>query len=216
MGFRCGPRRLLQIVMTLFVGALSYSCPDYDSIKTPSVVAGNFNLDDLAGEWYLVGTSEPTLPAFCTCPKVTWFIDSSSATVKQYHYETRAHCVTVNFTATLKGEARDPTRPGLLSENVAVFNHSVAPYCPHMIYDVQSMPDGNLVGFTYACLLGRSSPVNMFSFNIVAKKPTLTINDLKGLVAKQNDRTGGVLNVDGIRYSDQSSCSWRSESVVVV
>jgi len=201
--------------MTLFVDALSYSCPDYDSIKTSSVT-GKFKLDDLAGEWYLVGTSEPTLPAECTCPKATWFIDSSSPTVKHYHYETRAHCFNAaDVTATLKGEARDPTRPGLLSENLAVFNHSVAPFCPHMIYDLQSMPDGNLVGFTYACLLGRSSPVNMFSFNIVAKKPTLTINDLKSLVAKQNDRTGGALKVDGIRYSDQSTCSWQSESVVV-
>merc|ERR1712037_649694 len=107
-----------------------------------------------------------------------------------------------------KGEARDPTRPGLLSENLAVLNHSVAPYCPHMIYDIQTLSDGNIVGFTYACLLGRDSFVNMFSFNIVAKKPTMTINELKDLVAMQNHRTGGVLTVDGIRYSDKSVCSW--------
>jgi len=212
-GGRCGPLWLLAIVMTLLVDALSDSCPDYDSIKTSSVDAGKFKLDDLAGEWYLVGTSEPTLPAFCTCTKFEWFIDSSNATVKNYHYETRTHCFTAPFTATVKGEARDPTRPGLLYENGEVFNRSVAPYNPNMVFDIQSMPDGNVVVFQYACL---HTYGNMVAFNMIAKKPTLTIDDLKGLVSKQKDRTGRVLNMDGVRYSDQSSCSWRSNSVVVV
>mmetsp|Transcript_98284 Transcript_98284/g.174187 ORF Transcript_98284/g.174187 Transcript_98284/m.174187 type:complete len:216 (-) Transcript_98284:116-763(-) len=205
---------ILLVFVTFLSGTQGFSCPAYDSIATQRVAASSFSLDDVAGEWYLVGTSEPTLPPFCTCPKLHWFVDSDS-NIKQYHYKMTAHCATINFTATLKGEARDPSRPGLLSENLAVYNHSVAPYCPHMIYDIQTMSDGNLVGFTYACLLGRGSAVNMFSFNIVAKKPTLTIHDLKGLVAKQSERTGGVLKVHGIRYSDRSVCSWGAGDVIV-
>merc|ERR1719326_163495 len=161
-----------------------------------------------------MATSEPTLPAFCTCPVLKWFVDSDG-TIKQYHYTLVAECAGVNFTATMKGEARDPAHPGLLTENLAVFNHSVAPYVPHMIYDAQTMADGNVVGFTYACLLGHIPGLNMFSFNVVSRQPTLTSDTVKALVAKQNERTGGVFKVSGIRYADSSTCGWAAESMIV-
>jgi len=201
----------LRILALIFATSLSgvqstLSCPDYASIATSRVAADKFKLTDFTGEWYLMGTSEPTLPSLCKCPLLKWSVDSD-ATIKKYHYTLDAKCEGVDFTATMKGEARDPQHPGSLVENMAVFNHSVAPYVPNMIFDTQTMADGNVVGFTYACLLGHNN-VNMFSFNVVARKPTLTPETVKALVAKQNARTGGALKVEGIRYSDSSVCGW--------
>lgn len=224
--------RILALFFAFLPSAVqSYSCPEYERIATSRVAANEFSLEDFIGEWYMIATSEPTLPSLCTCPVLKWFVDNDGATpvsrdvsgnsgtlagaIKQYHYTLVAECAGVNFSATMKGEARDPQHPGSLTENMEVFNHSVAPYVPHMIYDVQTMPDGNVVGFTYACLLGHTSGVNMFSFNVVARKPTLTPEHVKALVAKQNERTGGVFNVDGIRYSDSSVCGWNMQPITV-
>jgi len=211
--------RILALFFAFLPSAVqSYSCPEYERIATSRVAASEFSLEDFIGEWYMIATSEPTLPSLCTCPVLKWFVDNDGA-IKQYHYTLVAECAGVNFSATMKGEARDPQHPGSLTENMEVFNHSVAPYVPHMIYDVQTMPDGNVVGFTYACLLGHTSGVlsgvNMFSFNVVARKPTLTPEHVKALVAKQNERTGGVFNVDGIRYSDSSVCGWNMQPITV-
>jgi len=63
-------------ITVLVVGGQSYSCPDYDSIATSSVDPDKFALKDFTGEWYLMATSEPTLPAFCNCPVLKWFVDS--------------------------------------------------------------------------------------------------------------------------------------------
>lgn len=205
---------LALIFIFLLRAVQSYSCPEYQQIATSRVSANEFSLKDFTGEWYVVATSEPTLPSFCTCPVLKWFVDSDGA-VKQYHYTSVAECAGVNFSATMRGEARDPQHPGLLTENMELFNHSVAPYVPNMIYDVQTMPDGNVVGFTYACLLGHTTGVDMFSFNVVARKPTLNSEDVRALVAKQNVRTGGVLKIDGIRVSNSSACGWNMEPIIV-
>jgi len=204
---------VLRWLLLLLAGAWGFSCPDYDSIATPNVAADKFKLTDFTGDWYLMGTSEPTLPSFCKCGTLQWFVDSDGA-VKQYHYTMTAQCSVVKFPATMKGESSDPKRPGLLKENLAVFNHSVAPYVPNMIFDVQTMDDGNVVGFTYACLLGKSG-INLYSFNVVARKPILSLDTVKALVTKQNERVGGILKVDGIRYTDSSSCGWKGDSVIV-
>ena len=45
------------------------SCPDYGDIRQPSVDPTVFNISDFAGTWYMVATTEPTLPAFCTCTR---------------------------------------------------------------------------------------------------------------------------------------------------
>lgn len=207
--------RILALIFAFLPSAVqSYSCPEYDLISTSRVAANEFSLRDFIGEWYLMATSEPTLPSLCTCPVLKWFVDNDGA-IKQYHYTVVAECAGVNFSATMKGEARDPQHPGSLIENMAVFNHTVAPYVPNLIFDVQNMPDGNVVGFTYACLLGHTSGVNMFSFNVVARKPTLTPEHVKALVAKQNERTGGVFKVGGIRYSDSLVCGWNMQPTIV-
>mmetsp|Transcript_83487 Transcript_83487/g.131939 ORF Transcript_83487/g.131939 Transcript_83487/m.131939 type:complete len:121 (-) Transcript_83487:64-426(-) len=115
----------------------------------------------------------------------------------------------------MKGEARDPAQPGLLMENMAFWNHSIAPFVPNMIFDVQHLPDGNLLGFTYACIVDVLG-VSLFSFNLVARKPTLSTDDVKAWIAKQSARVGaGIFNVDGMRYVNGTECGWKSDSFVV-
>lgn len=204
----------LALLALSISGIRGYMCPSYDSIATPAVTSSNWALNDYTGDWYVLATSEPTLPSLCTCPTLKWYVDSAGG-IKKYHYTMVANCGGMNFSATMKGEARDPAHPGLLEENLALFNHSVAPYVPNMIYDTQTLPDGNVIGFSYACLLGHTPGINMFSFNIVARKPTLTIEATKALAAAQSSRTHGAFKMDGIRYSDGSVCNWKQEAVIV-
>jgi len=46
----------------------TYTCPSYESIRQPSV-GPDFDMKrDLAGEWHVLATTEPTVPNFCkTC-----------------------------------------------------------------------------------------------------------------------------------------------------
>ena len=81
-----------------------------------------------------------------------------------------------------------------------------APYVPHLIYDYQHLPDGNVLGFSYACV---AAPLQLFSFNLFARKPTLGTDQLQALVKAQNDRVGGLFKVDGIRYADADACKWK-------
>merc|ERR1711988_641945 len=124
-------------------------------------------------------------------------LDSDNGTVKEYHYDMVTQMFGHKLPATtMKGEARDTKRPGLLSEMAAVWNHSVAPYVPNMVYDIVQLPDGNTLGFNYACV----AP-SMFSFNIFAHRPTLSSDEIKTWIQNQSERVGGLFNVGNMHIS---------------
>lgn len=180
-----------------------FTCPDYASIATPAVSPARFSLEAFTGLWYMMATNEPTMPSFCTCPTETWFLDSNAA-VKQYHYQLNSTCG-FKLDLTMKGDAKDPEHPGKLDENAEVYNHSVAPYLPNYIFDIQTLSDGTELGFTYACI---STELQLFSFNVFSRRPTVSRDELETLIARQNERTGGIFKVDGIRYADATACKW--------
>jgi hypothetical protein len=187
-----------------------YTCPSYDEIASANI--GASILHDMEGDWYLLATNEPTLPSFCTCGLIAWHLDSDKP-VAAYHYDMASKCFghdsPVNF--TMKGEARDPKRPGLLSENMAFFNHSIAPFVPNMIMDVEELPDGNTIGFNYACLTK-----SMFSFSVLARRPSVSADQVKAWIQKQNARVGGILDVENIRITNLKDCGWSSTTSSIV
>merc|ERR1712086_477901 len=128
----CKLQILSLLVLIGIIGAEArYKCPDYDAIRTPGVAAGNFSLADFTGSWYMMATNEPTMPAFCKCTTEEWFLDSATFP-QQYRYNLKSTCE-VPVSLTMKGDAPDPTRPGDLHENAAVYNHSMCRPClrPH-------------------------------------------------------------------------------------
>eukprot|EP00930_Biecheleria_cincta_P100179 TRINITY_DN91795_c0_g1_i1.p1 TRINITY_DN91795_c0_g1~~TRINITY_DN91795_c0_g1_i1.p1 ORF type:complete len:234 (-),score=24.49 TRINITY_DN91795_c0_g1_i1:42-689(-) len=206
--------KMLAVLLGVVLGAAcAYRCPAYDEIKQPSVAPPGFRLSNFTGDWYVLATNEPTLPAICTCGKATWLLDHDDGTLKRYHYDFAAKCAGAPFKPQFKGESRDPLNPGLLVENMAVYNHSVAPMVPHMIYHVEPLSDGNIIAFTYACLLGKLG--GLYSFNVLARHPMSAALQAAGavekLVSERNSAAGGVFDVDKLRYTDIKTC-WASNA----
>merc|ERR1712070_1177650 len=115
----------------------------------------------------------------------------------------------------MKGEARDPKHPGNLRENMAFFNHSIAPWVPNMIIDKEELPDGNTLGFNYACLFGTDTST-LFSFSVIARRPSVSADQVKAWIQKQNARVGGILDVENMRITDVQKCGWDGHSSTVV
>lgn len=188
-----------------------YECPPYTSIAQPNVAAPAFKLSDFTGEWYVMATNEPTMPSFCTCGVLTWSVDGDpSASVKHYHYTFAPRCLGKGVSITCKGEARDPQHPGSLMENAALFNHTVAKLVPNMIFDKVTLADGNVIGFTYACI-GTIVGHKLFSFNVLARRPTLSSAQVADMVAQRQNASGGVFDVKSMRYADAAKC-WPSQT----
>ena len=65
---------IISALLSVFVQAQgvesigsSKTCPDYSSIRQPSVDADQFDIDQIGGKWFFLATNEPTIPGFCIC-----------------------------------------------------------------------------------------------------------------------------------------------------
>ncbi len=85
-------------------------------------------------------------------------------------------------------------------ENFGPFNHTASNLSPNMIFDVTYSDDALQLVLTYACISD-----SLFSFNVLAKSNAFSLEDIEELVAAADLETGGLLNVEEIRYSDQAS-----------
>eukprot|EP00933_Yihiella_yeosuensis_P048263 TRINITY_DN44361_c0_g1_i1.p1 TRINITY_DN44361_c0_g1~~TRINITY_DN44361_c0_g1_i1.p1 ORF type:complete len:273 (-),score=22.10 TRINITY_DN44361_c0_g1_i1:351-1169(-) len=215
-----------------------YTCPAYASIRQPSVRSDAFDIRELAHlnqTWYLVATSEPAIPKFCTCGANNFHINEAEQT---YWYENTEVCdvhgsVHFNMSARLAGKlSQDPEWPGELQENIAVLGRRVLPLVPNFIFHVERQTHVvesptllndfnerfapiNLI-FTYACPFGKSGP-KVFSLNILSRTPTLTKSQIEAAVARAVAKTGNLLDTRSLRYSDAEAyakCSkLRSDTV---
>ena len=188
------------------VPATPPTCPPYGSIQQPSVRQGAFHPAELAGVWYMVGTTEPTLPTFCTCGVNTIEVHAEGGT---YNYQNIDWVIPLksNITIPIKGKlSPDPTTPGFLHETFGPGNSTHGlPLLPNMVFDVQRNESGAIdVVFTYACL-GKVPPLvgkELFSFNILARSNRATRSQIEALAARANATTGGVLEMGGLRVND--------------
>lgn len=90
----------------------SFTCPTYSAIRDPSVAASAFAVDEFAGSWYMVATTEPTLPTFCMCGVNDVFVDTAAAS---YNYTNTDYCdhLDSNITVHIRGKlSPDPSSPG--------------------------------------------------------------------------------------------------------
>ncbi len=130
----------------------SSTCPPYSSILQPSM--STFNLTSyLTGLYYMVATTEPTMPSFCKCGRNNYTLNTQDQT---YGYTNFITCppapeIEVHVGGVL---SEDPGTPGYLRENAVILGHQVTPYDPNMVFHVGY--DDCMV--TLACLSrGRTS-----------------------------------------------------------
>ena len=102
----------------------AYYCPKYDDIAQPSVAGGVWSQEELKGLWYLVATTEPTIPTkqMRACSVLNWTIYTNV-----YRYATTGTqsigSTRYNFTVNLGGyKSTDPSRPGDCMETISVLN----------------------------------------------------------------------------------------------
>ena len=191
-------------------GIKKTSCPEYTDIREDSVTSDKFDIDEFEGRWFMVATSEPTLPKFCHCGVNEVSIHKDTGT---YEYINTDQCDTKGFDHNISihimGQlSTDRASPGLLHENAALFNHTIGTLDPNYIFRVERDNHGGLeVVFTYACL-GRLPPVfgpEAFSFNVLTRSPNWRRSEIEAMVTRAS--TSGKLNLDGLRIDDGSNFS---------
>lgn len=185
-----------------------YTCPNYADIRQPSVEASVFDIRDFAGTWYMIATNEPTQPSLCTCSVNVVEVHEDDVDTPWYAYTNTANCGGKNVSLPVKGLlSEDPDSPGLLRENFGAANHTMRRLDPNMVFQASYVGSSMDTAFTYACL-GRlpvppfGSP--KFSFNLLSRSPRWNASDIQSLIADANATTGGVLDVEGMRISDEA------------
>jgi len=186
-----------------------YVCPKYEDLRDETVNAKTFSIDEFKGRWYMIATTEPTMPTFCRCGYNDVTIGSTT-----YEYANHDQCNEKTFhhniTIHIKGElSSDPESPGDLRENAALFNHTVGKLDPNYLFRVERDSKGNIeVAYTYACL-GKLPPVvgrDRFSFNVLARSPEgydqTRINAMIQAVNQSASSRGVVFDFSDLRVDD--------------
>ena len=86
------------------------------------------------------------------------------------------NCEGAHIPISIKGKLSDnPQTPGFLHENAALFNHTISPLDPNMIFQVirEDGPKSPIIHLiAYACL-GKILGKEEFSFNLISRDHTL-------------------------------------------
>ncbi|CAE7252802.1 hypothetical protein AK812_SmicGene49055 [Symbiodinium microadriaticum] len=212
-------RTACAALLLLDICEASYSCPEYSEIRQPSVSSKMFNISSFGGTWYMVATTEPTMPPFCTCIHNDVQIHELEG---WYAYTSHATCEgKIPISVPVKGElSKDPSSPGLLHENFGLFNHTMSSLDPNMIFEAQYNERGEMVlAMTYACL-GWLLPVPpigepKFSFNVLSRRRNWTTSDLREVVANATKATQGLLDVANVRFADQQTYASCASDITV-
>jgi hypothetical protein len=186
--------------------AVSYTCPAYTNIQQPSVSASQFDPSELAGRWYILATTEPTLPAFCRCGVNDLNVNTAAG---EYAYTNTDICFNNSISVHIRGQlSSDRSTPGLLHENAVILNRTLYPLLPNFVFRVERTPRGALeTAYTYACL-GKLPPVvgrEAFSFSMWSRAPhNFTHDAIVAKVAALNRSVSPLATLDlrGLRVSD--------------
>lgn len=196
----------------------NYTCPKWEDIAQPGVKpGGDFSLINMTGDWYVLATSEPTLPPFCACAKETWSVTEYQPVMK-YQWDFATKCLGLKFNIRMTGESRDLTQPGDLMENAAILGHRIMPLTPELIYDHVVLPDGNQVVFHYTCLDEPTRKLlrvkRPFGSYVIARRPSVSASTVRSMVEATAERTGGLMDIDGMKYADSTACGWDEKILV--
>ena len=130
--------KILGVALLLVASCIAYSCPDYADIRQPSVTADKFDIEEFEGEWFMLATTEPTMPKFCVCGVNNVTVNKPAMA---YSYTNTDDCLGKKVTLHIKGAlSTDATSPGLLHENAAIFNHTVGKLDPNYVFHVEVRP----------------------------------------------------------------------------
>lgn len=202
---------LLQLPSTIAAAAKATTtrmegCPLYKSI---SAVKSNFSMSLLNGRWYVIATTEPTIPSFAkSCGILNFMVYGGGA----YRYWSTSEAVIGttrrNFTVGPIGGQIGPKlkEQGDCMENLAPFNHTISgTLVPNMFFNystgskspTSSSPEWYM---SYACV-ARMFGENVFSFFLSARSPFVTKEwvDEKLAWVKQQ----GIVDLTGVVIADQ-------------
>ena len=189
-----------------------YVCPAYENLRDDTVSSKAFDIEEFGGRWFMLATTEPTMPSFCRCGYNDVEIGSTT-----YQYANHDSCNEKTFhhniTIHIKGElSSDPESPGALRENAALFNHTVGKLDPNYLFRVERDLKGRVeVVYTYACL-GKLPPMvgrERFSFNVLARSPQgydpTRINAMIQAVNQSVTSRGISLDFSDLRIDDEAA-----------
>jgi hypothetical protein len=178
-------------------------CPDYETLRDASME--DFTMQDLSGSWYIVATTEPTIPPFCRpCSHADFHVFDSA-----YRYTIIAQCdvggVGVNFSIPLGGRIGPAGAEGKCEENWAPFNHTWAPsLVPNMWFNF-SREDGWYM--SYACIgdiLGKD--LHAFYLGSRTKRSKEWIEERLHWA-----NASGLVDIAGVTMADDkayATCGW--------
>lgn len=193
-----------------FLGA---TCPDYESIRQPSVSPEALHINEIEGIWYLVATTEPTTK-FCMCNVMNYSIYQATYLYTDTCFQDLSKKHT-NVTIPLGGDlSYDPKSPGILHEAIKLFNHTETPKNPNMLFNVVRDSKGEVVLMHFYACLGRFPPIvgdELFSYLLYSRSPSMSADEIHALVAEDR-KVSSVFQLDG--YVVTAEDAWRQCGVL--
>ena len=189
------------IIYPPFVRKPQYQCPSYGNIISDKMSL--FNISKMSGVWYMLATTEPTMPSFCSCGVLnyqieqTWYSYNGSFICSPYNLWTN----TINV--TIKGElsSNDNTN-GFLHETISIYNQTIGPLLPYMIFDylLDEKDELHMIR-SYACVNER---FQMFSYNLLSRTSLISTQQIENIVLKDKEKYKDVMNFEHLTITNST------------
>lgn len=174
----------------------TFECPRYQDIADSSMA--NFDMDETSGIWYMLATTEPTMPFFCTCAVMNYSVFDT-----WYMYTGNYTCLGKNVSLDSIGQrSMNPDAQGFLLEAFSLFHKPVTPLRPYYIFSISR--DGNDLKLfhSYACV---NTQFNMYSYNILSRTPYVSRSYIKLLVDSDKAKYEDVFDFSHLRFMDEDA-----------
>ena len=107
--------RIWVLSCIVYVAVCEYACPAYSALRTPAVSADKLEIKKFSGFYYVLATTEPTLPPICSCLRINVTVHTPAAdpwghnAPGWYEYAATATCSGLPFTFHMKAYTQPPS-----------------------------------------------------------------------------------------------------------
>ena len=111
--------RIWVLSCIVCVAVCEYACPAYSALRTPAVSADKLEIKKFSGFYYVLATTEPTLPPICSCLRINVTVHTPAAdpwghnAPGWYEYAATATCSGLPFTFHMKAYTQPRPRTPL-------------------------------------------------------------------------------------------------------
>lgn len=176
----------------------TFSCPTYESIVDASMKA--FDMNEMSGIWYMLATTEPTMPFYCHCAVLNYSIYDT-----WYLYTGQFNCLGVNVSLDSIGTlSKNISTPGYLHEGLSLFHTAVTSLEPYYIFSVErtttDFSEQKLMNVHfYGCV---SKLFKLFSYNLLSRTPYVSLSKIEDMVNIDKKKYEGIFDFSNLRYMD--------------